>query len=136
MEERDTGEGHSINRRHAASVVVPHSDNTWIVQNAAECMSYDFRWACPSGITTGRLQRAQRVVPLSIGLAPMEAATVPLFRRNATSTEFAQVRQTSTNFAILHPSDFIQDPISVDLHPQKNVGQVGQVPFFQAFLQV
>ena len=39
---------------------------------------FDFRRACPSGITTGRLQQAQRVGRLSFGLAPMEAATGPL----------------------------------------------------------
>ena len=35
----------------------------------------DFRRACPAGITTGQLQRAQQVGSLSFGLAPMEAAT-------------------------------------------------------------
>ena len=40
----------------------------------------DFRWACPSGITTGQLQQAHRLVPLSIGLAPTVATTGQLFR--------------------------------------------------------
>ena len=45
----------------------------------------DFRWACPGGITTGRLQRKQRIGPLTIGLAPMEATTDQLSRRHSPS---------------------------------------------------
>ena len=45
----------------------------------------DFCWACPSGITTGQLQQAHRLVSLSIGLVPMEATTGQLFRRNSPS---------------------------------------------------
>ena len=44
---------------------------------------FDFRWACPSGITTGRLQGTPRIGPLSIGLDPMEAATDQLIRRHS-----------------------------------------------------
>ena len=48
-------------------------------------------------------------------------------------SKVARVHQTSADLAILHPSTFIQTPISFDLYPRKSLGKVGQVPFFRHF---
>ena len=47
--------------------------------------------------------------------------------------KFARIRQTSTDFAIFHRSDFIRKPISFDWHPQKKLAKLAKFHFYRRF---